>query len=370
MEVLLEDMNDGIVYLSHDDDIGNDDPYTQQRDADHSLFHHEPLTPRRVNAYMDIDNNYDNDDDDVVYFASSSYEHDPETILGTVLDENSWWQRCTKFVDWLFGPSGGVAVAVIVILFFQFKPQLYHLWCSVREEGVIQTCIDLLFRLGDTIRAQIQLALELGRNVRFYLSYDRAGGGHGRPGMAPRNGNNFLNRIGGGIGMGGGGPFGRDYDADDLFYGPPPPLMIVETTPNGTVKWQLDESNEDEDEVDGGGRTSRPPSQASSSSSASISSTELEPAFLNDEDYPPGWLLYHPILGVVSKEVADAYDRQQKGQQKSGPQQQGDSSNEQPLVEPTGTTIPTNDDSTTLKDGSSVLKGSDVEPCHPKIMEN
>mmetsp|Transcript_43112 Transcript_43112/g.104333 ORF Transcript_43112/g.104333 Transcript_43112/m.104333 type:complete len:294 (+) Transcript_43112:143-1024(+) len=35
---------------------------------------------------------------------------------------------------------------------------------------------------------------------------------------------------------------------------------------------------------------------------------ELEPAFLNPEDYPPGWLVFHPELGVVSKEEADAYD--------------------------------------------------------------
>lgn len=35
---------------------------------------------------------------------------------------------------------------------------------------------------------------------------------------------------------------------------------------------------------------------------------ELEPAFLNPEDYPPGWLVFHPELGVVSKEEADAHD--------------------------------------------------------------
>jgi hypothetical protein len=34
---------------------------------------------------------------------------------------------------------------------------------------------------------------------------------------------------------------------------------------------------------------------------------ELEPAFLRDEDYPPGWMVYHPILGVVLKTEADKY---------------------------------------------------------------
>lgn len=38
---------------------------------------------------------------------------------------------------------------------------------------------------------------------------------------------------------------------------------------------------------------------------------ELAPAFLSEKDYPPGWMVYHPILGVESKTVADQHDRQQ-----------------------------------------------------------
>lgn len=34
---------------------------------------------------------------------------------------------------------------------------------------------------------------------------------------------------------------------------------------------------------------------------------ELEPAFLDAKDYPPGWLVFHPVLGVVSKTEADAF---------------------------------------------------------------
>lgn len=39
---------------------------------------------------------------------------------------------------------------------------------------------------------------------------------------------------------------------------------------------------------------------------------EPEPAFLNESDYPPGWMVYHPILGVVLKTKADQYDRDRK----------------------------------------------------------
>jgi hypothetical protein len=34
---------------------------------------------------------------------------------------------------------------------------------------------------------------------------------------------------------------------------------------------------------------------------------ELEPAFLWECDFPEGWMVYHPVLGVVTKVVADTY---------------------------------------------------------------
>jgi hypothetical protein len=43
----------------------------------------------------------------------------------------------------------------------------------------------------------------------------------------------------------------------------------------------------------------------------------LEPAFLRDEDYPPGWLVFDPVLGVVSKTEADNYRRKQNQEQRS-----------------------------------------------------
>jgi hypothetical protein len=45
---------------------------------------------------------------------------------------------------------------------------------------------------------------------------------------------------------------------------------------------------------------------------------DIEPAFLNDQDYPPGWLVYHPVLGVVPKEEADKYDAEKWQQQQQG----------------------------------------------------
>ena len=36
---------------------------------------------------------------------------------------------------------------------------------------------------------------------------------------------------------------------------------------------------------------------------------ELEPAFLKDSDYPEGWMVFHPLLGVVLKQEADKFDQ-------------------------------------------------------------
>jgi hypothetical protein len=41
-------------------------------------------------------------------------------------------------------------------------------------------------------------------------------------------------------------------------------------------------------------------------------SNDLEPAFLNGDDYPPGWVVYHAVLGVVTKTEADQYQFQQQ----------------------------------------------------------
>lgn len=60
----------------------------------------------------------------------------------------------------------------------------------------------------------------------------------------------------------------------------------------------------------------------------------LPPAFLRDEDYPPGWLVYDVDLGVVSKKDADIYHRRRqetkKQEQQVVPHQE--QKDEQPIV--------------------------------------
>lgn len=43
-------------------------------------------------------------------------------------------------------------------------------------------------------------------------------------------------------------------------------------------------------------------------SSAKMNTTQLEPTFLNEEDYPASWVVYHKMLGVVKKTEAEEYE--------------------------------------------------------------
>ena len=62
----------------------------------------------------------------------------------------------------------------------------------------------------------------------------------------------------------------------------------------------------------------------------------LPPAFLKDEDYPPGWLVYDPVLGVVSKEEADKYHKglETKKKQKQQNFEKEEESLKQPATSP------------------------------------
>ena len=60
----------------------------------------------------------------------------------------------------------------------------------------------------------------------------------------------------------------------------------------------------------------------------------IEPAFLNDEDYPPGWLVFDPVLGVVSKSEADSFKREHEQKRNTDLKQSQSSQPQKPAITP------------------------------------
>ncbi|KAG7369528.1 regulator of chromosome condensation RCC1 repeat protein [Nitzschia inconspicua] len=144
----------------------------------------------------------------------------------------------------------------------------------------------------------------------------------------------MLTTAGGGATSTFAGFFGQITGVTTLNNEPPPPLVIL--VPNHPTSNSLTGSHtdyqqnmivqevndNDDDNVNydydhiyhqhgTGGEKTIATTTTSSSTTTSSWTNPIEPAFLHEEDYPPGWLVYHPHLGVVTKEEADAYDKVQ-----------------------------------------------------------
>mmetsp|Transcript_4832 Transcript_4832/g.12302 ORF Transcript_4832/g.12302 Transcript_4832/m.12302 type:complete len:499 (+) Transcript_4832:124-1620(+) len=278
-------------------------------------------------------------------------------------DKNSWFdaghQMLRSFRRRLFpwyddnfrnstNSSTGIWIAVFVVLAFQFWPQIQDIFFRVETVGLYQTVEDMFVQAGNTIRAQTQLTIEFGRAIQLYMMkwtnirgiFSGGGTGRGRGTNSKNNNNNNRDRrhlspsseFGGegstsnslldgiwGRGSSSATNFGSGFFFSSFDEQPdsPPPLVTLVTTPNGNKEWEVVEDDDNGDsngdsENNRDGSTNEGGIASSSSAPENVGRTdfELEPAFLDEKDYPPGWLLYHPVLGVVSKEEADRYDSQ------------------------------------------------------------
>lgn len=230
------------------------------------------------------------------------------------------WNTIALVTDFITGPYFGVVVALGVIVCFPFRSNLQDLYYNAKEDGLRQTLLDLVIHLGDMARAYFQIACELMRSCRQHFLFD-AQADHSFPFPHTYNGrqlraqrspdayNDSNDRPGRSSGL-------MRNSAHFLLpasYGPPPPLVLVDD--RGRVVSRKGDPND---------RRSPSPTTSTSSMStngSSINTNTIEPAFLNERDYPKGWLVYHAVLGVVSKEEADLYDERQIHQSEQPEQQ-------------------------------------------------
>jgi hypothetical protein len=231
---------------------------------------------------------------------------------------STWTTLLASWLDLLTGPTFGIFVAVMVVIVMQYKRTLYNLydhWQQTWQEDGWQGIVDMLFRQKEIMRAYYQMACEF---VRSWRHPQRTG-----------TGLSLLRTTSSAV---------------------PPPLVLPEeeeeqvlatngkhhhhrlykdrkrrlssaTATNSNGDHLQNSSSSLSPELDPSlslrqkknGVVCRQPN--SRHDPQQQQQPEIEPAFLNEQDYPPGWLVYHPVLGVVPKEQADQYDKSSHSRQ-------------------------------------------------------
>jgi len=185
--------------------------------------------------------------------------HDIDIEIPNFHDEES---PPSSSLVWLSGPNYSVLVALSVIIIIQYKSRIADFFYYVREEGWQQAMLECILGIKEIASAYHQMARELIRSIRQnHISM-------------PSNAAHSQMSIG----------------------GAPPPLVTVPLEESDATKSRSENSSSDTKK------------HTLSRSQFSIES-RIEPAFLDEKDYPPGWLVYHPSLGVVPKDEADKFDR-------------------------------------------------------------
>lgn len=196
----------------------------------------------------------------------TSFEHNRNNTMN-----DGYFSALSVIWDVITRPNYGMIVAVLVIVFLQFRSNVLSFVYTALDEGIKQTFVNLILNLADIIRGYYQISRELIRSVGNYARnpFPQVDSIHMQNNDNGRSGNrSFLQR-------------GKRI----LSYGPPPPLVVMKRMESPVINTM--------------------------SSARSINGLEpLEPAFLNEDDYPPNWLVFHPTLGVCSKDESDQYDKQ------------------------------------------------------------
>lgn len=214
----------------------------------------------------------------------ASAEHTMDSYMQQSSSSSSIWHWLMWVMDFLTGPTFGVLVAFAVIIFLQYKPSIVAFFSNLFENGAQETLLDCLLGLCDLARAYYQISCECIRNF-----------GSSGESSEPSSAIALLNAAATSRASGGSAP---------------PPLVMLPLEDDAKEQYSREIRSNDE----GSPPIDRSPSPSGSSSSsmtqhATICRQEIEPAFLDDKDYPQGWLVYHPTLGVTSKEEAEMFDR-------------------------------------------------------------
>ncbi len=193
----------------------------------------------------------------------------------------SIWHWLMWTIDFVTGPYSGVLMALAAIILLHHKSNIINLFSSITENGIQETMIDFLLSLCDLARAYYQIVCEVIRNFCSHC------GAASRPAPSIAFVNpTAANRV--------------------SSMNTPPPLVVIAPKEKSTSIGPRHVNGKPAEEMH-----HSPSAFVATSSTAHFTPArhEIEPAFLDNRDYPKGWLVYHPRLGVISKEEADRFDR-------------------------------------------------------------
>jgi len=186
-------------------------------------------------------------------------------------------------------------VAMLAIFVVHYRVDLLYIFQTAMNDGFVQTFFNVILNLADTLRGYYHVSHEiirgLGQNQIFSFLNENYSGPYARRPSRQRESSNFqkIENV----------PNRSNNHKTNSSAGPLPELVEVR---NGVI-------HEEGDAIASTGNVS-----ASTSSKPDILKKDLaplEPAFLSEEDYPPGWLVYHPVLGLTSVEEANQKYEQQ-----------------------------------------------------------
>lgn len=272
-----------------------DEGYYNNRYAQHQQHHHHHHQYQQHN-----NNNHDS-------YHNSRPQQPRHTSHNKRPNQSRNWKN--PRIPYLNTQNFGILVAIFVIYFFQKQDGFGRLLEARRERGLTNAIMDMILEAHDYIVGFSQMMMEIFRNLRSHLVSNNDDWLHDVA-MPPNENGYRTNGLRGRRGRHGimGAPVASRIAN----------IQMPELEETDSRKRQQQVEEEDVLGLLG-------PSSSSAKHDDSVDKENrlpLEPAFLNDVDYPPGWLVFDPVLGVISKAEADKYKRELTVKREQQQQQQ------------------------------------------------
>lgn len=186
--------------------------------------------------------------------------------------------------------------AALAIVFMQYRSTILDIIYTAWEDGMLQTFLNLVLSAADIVRGCYHVSRENIRNLSqtFFFSFgDGIDDGHYAR-HPPQQKETSDSQSHCNVSSHSGNPKRLSS------FGAPPPLVMVKYSTKNSQDEQRVSTIDVTDHV------------ATAITPKCNYMDPLEPAFLNKNDYPEGWLVFHPILGVSSVKEANEFDEQQQ----------------------------------------------------------